>query len=256
MPARPRLPRRLDHGEEASLVEHLDELRSRMFVCIGAVAIGVVVGFVLHRRLIHLLQITLPAKHRTLTTLTVGEPFMTSLWLSIYFGILLALPVILWQVWAFFLPAFDRMHAGLIKWFTVLAAVLMVGGVVFGYYVALPAAEHFLTNYDNTVYNVQIQARPFLGFAIAVLFAMGIVFELPLFVVGLTRMGIMTTQKLRKNRRIGYFLVACLGVALPGVDPVTTIIETVPLAMLYEMSIWLSVFLDRRSRRLSAAVQT
>src|SRR5919202_5683390 len=254
MPARPRLPRRLDHGEEASLVEHLDELRARLFICIGAVAVGVVVGFVLHRRLIHVLQITLPEKHRTLTTLRVGEPFMTSLWLAIYFGFLLALPVILYQVWAFFLPAFDRAHAAMIKWFTILAAFLMVGGVVFGYYVALPAAEHFLTNYDNSIYNVQIQAQPFLSFCIAVLLAMGLVFELPLFVVGLTRMGIMTTQKLRKNRKIGYFLVACLGVALPGVDPVTTTIETLPLAILYELSIWLSVLLDRRSRRLAAAV--
>jgi len=256
MPARPRLPRRLDHGEEASLVEHLDELRARIFICIGAVAIGVVVGFVLHRRLIHYLDITLPEKHRTLTTLRVGEPFMTSLWLSVYFGILVAIPVIFWQVWAFFLPAFDRSHAALIKWFSLLAAVLMCSGVTFGYFVALPAAEHFLTNYDNSIYNVQIQAQPFLSFCIAVLFAMGIVFELPLFVVGLTRMGILTTAKLRKNRRIGYFIVACVGVALPGVDPITTTIETIPLAILYEGSIWLSVFLDRRSRRLAAAVQT
>jgi sec-independent protein translocase protein TatC len=253
MPARPRLPRRLDHGEEASLVEHLDELRARMFICIGAVAIGVVVGFVLHRRLIHLLQITLPKGHRTLTTLTVGEPFMTSLWLSVYFGILLALPVILYQAWAFLLPAFDVAHAAMIRWFSIGAGALMAGGVVFGYYVALPAAEHFLTNYDNTVYHVQIQARPFLGFATAVLFAMGVVFELPLFVLGLTRMGILTTRKLRKNRRIGYFIVACVGVALPGVDPVTTIIETIPLAILYELSIWLSVLMDRRSERLKTA---
>jgi sec-independent protein translocase protein TatC len=181
---------------------------------------------------------------------------MTSLWVAIYFGILLALPVILWQVWAFFLPAFDRTHAGMIKWFTLLAAVLVASGVVFGYYVTLPAAEHFLTNYDNTLYNVQIQARPFLSFCVAVLFAMGIVFELPLLVVGLTRMGVITTEKLRKNRRIGYFLVACLGVALPGVDPVTTALETIPLVILYELAIWLSVFLDRRSRRLATAVQT
>ena len=72
--------------------------------------------------------------------------------------------------------------------------------------------------------------------------------------VGLTRLGILTTDKLRKNRRIGYFIVACIGVALPGVDPVTTIFETIPLAVLYEVSIWLSVLLDRRSARAAAAV--
>ena len=71
---RPRLPRRLDHGEEASLVEHLDELRQRLFFCIGAVAVGAVIGFVIHNRLIHYLKITLPKNHRELVTLTVGEP--------------------------------------------------------------------------------------------------------------------------------------------------------------------------------------
>ena len=254
---RPRLPRRLDHGEEASLVEHLDELRQRLFFMLGAIAVGWVVCFVLHRRIIHYLDITLPKQHRHLTTLTVGEPFMTSIWVALYGGFLLALPIILWQIWAFFLPAFDRAHAALLRWFVALASVLMVVGLVFGYFVTLPAAEHFLTNYDNQIYNVQIQARPFISFATQVMVAMGIVFELPLFVVGLTRLGILKTSYLRKNRRLCYFVVACIGVALPGVDPVTTTIETLPLALLFEGSIWLSVLLDRRSQRMrAAAIQT
>jgi sec-independent protein translocase protein TatC len=252
----PRLPRRLDHGEEATLVEHLEELRQRLFVCLFAVVAGVIVGFVLHRHLIHWLTLELPRNHRHLLTLNIGEPFMTSLWVSVYFGILLALPVIVYQAWAFFIPAFDRSNAALINFFAVLASVLLVGGVFFGYFVALPAAAHFLTNYDKSIYSIQIQARPFLSFAAQVLFAMAIVFELPIFVVGLTRTGVLTTSRLRRNRRIGYFVVACIAVALPGVDPVTTIIEGIPLAILYELSIWLSVWLDRRSARTQAALQT
>jgi sec-independent protein translocase protein TatC len=252
----PRLPRRLDHGEEATLVEHLEELRQRLFVCVGAVAAGVVVGFILHRHLIHWLTLELPARHRHLLTLNVGEPFMTSLWVSVYFGLLLALPLILWQAWAFFIPAFDRSNANLINAFAVLATVLLAGGVTFGYFVALPAAAHFLTNYDTSVYAIQVQARPFLSFAAQVLFAMAIVFELPIFVVGLTRTGVLTTERLRKNRRIGYFVVVCIAVALPGVDPVTTTMEALPLVVLYEISIWLSVFLDRRARRIEAALET
>ena len=252
----PRLPRRLDHDEEATLVEHLEELRQRLFVCLGAVAVGVVIGFIVHRHLIHWLTLELPANRRHLLTLNIGEPFMTSLWVSIYFGLLLAMPVILYQAWAFFIPAFDRSNALLINAFAALAAVLLAGGVVFGYFVALPAAAHFLTNYDKSVYAIQIQARPFLTFAAQVLFAMAIVFELPIFVVGLTRTGILTTSRLRRNRRIGYFVVACIAVALPGVDPVTTMIEGVPLAILYELSIWLSVWLDRRAGRVEAALET
>jgi sec-independent protein translocase protein TatC len=259
---RPKLPRRLDHGEEASLVEHLDELRQRIFVCIGAFAVAVVVGFVMHKRIIHWLTLTLPQDkfHKQgdkLFTFSPGEPFMTSLWVSIYFGFILALPVFFWQVWQFFIPAFDRAHAKLIKYFVFLAWVLAAIGIVFGYFIVLPAAEHFLLGYDSDTYTGSLQARPFLTFCTHVELAMALIWELPLFVVGLTRLGILKTDKLRKNRRISYFLVACLAVALPGVDPVTVTLETVPLMLLFEASIWLSVLLDRRSERLrTAAVQT
>jgi sec-independent protein translocase protein TatC len=253
----PRLPRRLDHGEEATLVEHLDELRQRLFVCIGAVVFTTIFAFVFHRRLIHWLVQPLPKRHHELLTLGVGEPFTTSLWISIYAGFLLALPILLWQAWAFFIPAVESSHERMMKAFVVLATVLLAAGVIFGYYVALPAATHFLTNYDTSLYNVQIRARDYFTFATRVLLAMAIVFELPIFVLGLTRMGILTTEKLRRNRRMGYVVVAVIGVALPGVDPVTTAMETIPLWLLYEGSIWLSVGLDRRSRRnAEAALET
>jgi sec-independent protein translocase protein TatC len=251
-----RLPRRLGHGEEASLVEHLEELRQRLFVCIGAVLLGFVVAYIFHRRLINLLTHALPRDHRHLTTLTIGEPFMTSMWLSLYAGFLVALPVIIWQAWSFFLPAFDRQHERMLRIFVLIATLLLVVGLLFGYYLALPAAAHFLTNYDRSQYTVLLRARDYIGFASKVLVAMAVVFELPLFVVGLTRIGILTTDKLRRTRRVGYFAVCCVGVALPGVDPVTTILETLPLLVLYEGSIWASVLLDRRTARSAAPVAT
>ncbi len=251
-----RLPRRLGHGEEATLVEHLEELRQRLFVCLGALVLGFIVAFVFHRRLIAALEHALPPGHRHLTTLTIGEPFMTSMWVSLYAGFLFALPVILWQAWSFFIPAFDPAHERMLRYFTLLATGLMVAGVAFGYYLALPAAAHFLTHYDTSLYTTFIRARDFIGFASMVLLAMGVVFELPLFVVGLTRLGVLSTDTLRRNRRMGYFIVACVGVALPGVDPVTTFFETVPLWILYELSIWLSVLLDRRAARAAEAVPT
>lgn len=251
-----RLPRRLEYGEEATLVEHLEELRQRLFVCIGAVCIGWIAAFVVHRRVVRLLTDQLPRGHRHLLTLTIGEPFMTSMWLSLYLGFAIALPVVLWQAWAFFIPAVQKSHQRMLQLFVFLATALMVCGIVFGYYVALPAAARFLTHFDSSVYNIQIQARPFISFATMVLLAMALVFEMPLFVVGLTRLGVLQTRTLRKNRRLGYFIVACVGVALPGVDPVTTFFETIPLWILYEGSIWLCVLLDRRSARArEAAVQ-
>jgi sec-independent protein translocase protein TatC len=242
-----RLPRRLGHGEEATLVEHLDELRTRLFICLGALLAGFTVALVFHERLIRVLIRPLPPEHHKLTTLTVGEPFMTSIWVSLYAGLLLALPVIVWQAWAFFIPAFDAGQAQTMRAFVLLSTGLLVAGVVFGYYVALPAANHFLTNYDQSLYNIQIRARDYIGFATKVLFAMGVVFELPIFVVGLTRLGIVSTSKLRRERRVGYFVVAVIAVLLPGIDPVTTVFEMIPLMVLYELSIWLSVLLDRRA---------
>ena len=252
-----RPPRKLGHGEEATLVEHLEELRQRLFVCIGTLAVGFVVAYAFHRHIVHWLELELPVGHRHLTTFTIGEPFMTAMWLSVYAGFLLALPVIIWQAWAFFLPAFDPGHERMLKIFVVISVALLAVGVLFGYFLALPAASHFLANYDQHQYQSFIRARDYIGFAAKVLVAMAIVFELPLFVVGLTKIGILQTRTLRRSRRVGYFIVCCVGVALPGVDPVTTILETIPLLVLYEASIWASVLLERRGEQASTfPVQT
>ena len=241
-----RLPRRLQYGEEATLVEHLEELRQRMFVCLGVIAIAFIVAFAFHRHILALMNKPLPNAVGRPVTFGVAEPFLTSTWVSLYAAFLVSLPVLIWQTWSFFMPAVDRVHERMMLIFVLAAAVLLVGGMVFGYYLALPAAVHFLTHYDNTQYHVLIRARDYYSFTAMVLLAMGIVFELPLFVMGMVALGIVSTAKLRRTRRYGYFIVAVIGVALPGVDPVTTLIETVPLWILYELSIWLSVFVERR----------
>jgi sec-independent protein translocase protein TatC len=122
-----------------------------------------------------------------------------------------------------------------------------VCGIVFGYFVALPAAVHYLTNYDKSLYDIRLRARDYYSFATMVMLAMAVVFELPIVMLALVRLGILSTARLRKERRLGYFIVACIAVALPGIDPVTTVIEAVPLLVLYEASIWLSVLMERRA---------
>ena len=186
----PRLPRRLDHGEEASLVEHLEELRQRIFVCLGTVFVGFVVAYVFHRRLIHLLAHALPPNHRHLVTFTIGEPFMTSMWLSLYAG----LPV---RAARSFSGRAGRSScrrstprtSGCSASSSSSRRRSSSAGILFGYYLALPAAAHFLSNYDNSQYTIYIRARDYISFATKVLIAMAIVFELPIFVVGLTRTG-------------------------------------------------------------------
>ncbi len=241
-----RLPRRLRPDETVGLVDHLGELRARLVVVLIALAAGFAVGYGFHHQLIEWLNQALPAHHRKPVTLGVTEPFMTSLKISLYAGFALALPVILWQVWSFLAPAVPKGVERSILGFVAFASVLFAVGVGFGHEVALPAAVHFLTSYDSGVYDIQIRASSYYSFAMLSLLAVGLVFELPVFILGLVRFSVVSAAKLRRNRRIGYVAMAALAVALPGVDPVTTAFEMVPLMFLFEGSIWLAVVFERR----------
>lgn len=239
------LPRRLRHGEEATLVEHLGELRARIVICIVALIGGFTITFAFHGTIIEWLNRPLGEDVKP-TTFSVAEPFLTSVIVSIWAGFVLALPVILYQVWAFFAPAFTPQAQRKLLGFVLFASLLFVGGLVFSYFVALPKAINFLTNFDQDLYTIQLRAREYYGFVTSVLLAVAVVFELPIFVLALARLGIVPSGKLRRNRRIGYVIVAAIAVALPGVDPVTLMFTMIPLLLLFEGSIWLAVFFDRR----------
>jgi sec-independent protein translocase protein TatC len=234
-----RLPRRLRHGEEATLVEHLDELRSRLVTSLVALVLCTVVS--------HWLSEPLPAKRRTqgLLTLGVAEPFLTTFKVSLWVGLGVAFPIILWQLWGFLAPAVAERTQRVVAVFVAFASVLLVAGVSFGYYIVLPKALSFLTNYNETTFNIQIRATDYYNFVMLVLVGVGIVFELPIFVLALVRLGVLTSYKLRHTRRMGYFIVAIVAVLLPGIDPVTTTLEAIPLFVLYEGSIWLAVLMER-----------
>jgi sec-independent protein translocase protein TatC len=240
------LPRRLDHGEEVTLVEHLEELRQRLFVCLGALLVGFIVTYAFHTHVLNWLNRPLPAHVAKPTTFGVAEPFLTVMKISLFGAIILAAPVILWQFWAFLAPAIDAGLERKILGFVLAATGLLAGGIVFGYFVALPAAVHYLTNYDKAQFHIQLRAKDYYGFVTMVMLAMGLVFELPIFILALVGLGILDSRTLRKNRRIGYFVVAAIAVALPGVDPITTCIEIAPLWILFELSIQLSRVVERR----------
>jgi sec-independent protein translocase protein TatC len=241
-----RLPRRLGHGEEATLAEHLDELRGRLLVALGALALTTIGAFTIHTRLLTWLNRPLPAGHRHLLTLGVAEPFTVSLTVSVYAGVVLASPVILWQFWAFFAPAFEPTAERKMLSLAAFAATLGAGGVSFGYWIVLPRAIHWLTNYDSAIFLQLIQARAYYSFVATVLLGIVIVFQLPLVVLGLVSLGVLSARTLRTHRRIGYFVAAVIALALPGPDPITTFVELLPMWGLYEGSIWLAVLFERR----------
>ena len=251
-----RLPRRLRHGEEATLVEHLDELRSRIFVSLGALVVGFAVAFVFHRHILHWLNAPLPAGRGNPVTFGVAEPFLTAMKVSLMAGFALALPVVLWQLWSFLAPAVEQHAERMVLTFVLFATVLLAAGVAFGSWIVLPKAVQFLTNFDQHQFDIKIRAKDYYSFVLTVLFAVGLVFELPIFMLALVRLEVLSTKTLRSNRRLGYFIVAVIAVLLPGIDPVTTTLEAVPLVALYEASIWLAVLMDKRAARLGTASVT
>jgi len=246
--ARRIVPRRLSHDEEASLVEHLTELRHRLVICLIAIVPAFTIAYIFHDELIERLKGLLP-EGTPLVTLGVTEPFTTSLKVSFYVAIALVLPILLWQVWAFLAPAVGDDTQRVIGAFVVFATFLFVTGIAFCYVIVLPKALTFLVDYDSELYQEQIRASYYLSFVTLTLLAFGIAFQMPIFILGLVRLGVLTSERLRRNRRIGYVLMLAFAILLPTVDPVSLVLEVAPLLVLFEVSIWLSVFMERRWER-------
>jgi sec-independent protein translocase protein TatC len=239
------LPRRLGHGEEASLVEHLDELRTRLIIGLFAVVPAFVLAFAFHGEIIEWLQEPLPDDIQ-IVTLGVTEPLSTSVSVSLITAIALALPVLLWQVWAFLAPAVEPHFQRVLLVFVVIATALFACGVVFMYYIVLPQALDFLTSYDEDLYDTQIRASYYYNFVALLLLGGGLAFLLPIFVLALVRLRVLTTDRLRRNRRIAFVLLLIFAALLPTADPVSLAFEVIPLVLLYEASIWVAVFMERR----------
>jgi sec-independent protein translocase protein TatC len=242
------LPRRLRHGEEATLVEHLGELRARLIIVLAAIAGGFVVAYVFHGQILDWLNRPLPHKYRQPVTFSPAEPFTTSILVSLWAGFLLALPVVFWQIWAFLAPAIEERRQRSMLVLVAFATALGLGGVAFAYWLVLPPAIHFLTNYDNAHYTILIRARDYYRFAGFVLLGVAIAFEVPVFVLGLVRLRILSAARLRHTWRLGIFVMTVIGVALPGVDPVSTVLSVIPLVSLYLISIALASFFEPRWR--------
>jgi sec-independent protein translocase protein TatC len=176
-------------------------------------------------------------RERQPVTLGVTEPFITTFSVAMYAALLLALPFLLYQAYAFVLPAFSPVERRLAIPFMVMVPILFIAGVVFGYYLALPRAIDFLQNFNDDSFDILIGARDYYRFSIVLLAVIGLLFQIPVGVLAVTRLGIVSARTLQKNR--GYVLlgIAVLAaVATPTPDPVTMLISMAPLVVLFELS--------------------
>jgi sec-independent protein translocase protein TatC len=229
----------INPGDEVTLVEHLDELRNRLFVCGAVLGVAFALCFWQNHLLLQVVNAPLPAG-RTPITLGVAEPFTTTATVAGYAAILLALPVILHQIYAFILPAFSNKERRVILPLLLMIPVLFMAGVAFSYFVVMPAALKFLLHFNDSEFNIQVRAKEYYTFVLTTMLAGGVIFQLPVGVLAVTRLGIVTPDQLSSNRRYAYVVIAIVAAALPGVDPVSMLLEMAPLVALYEFSIVLA----------------
>jgi sec-independent protein translocase protein TatC len=184
-------------------------------------------------------------------TLGIGEPFTSTLMVTLMFALILALPVLLLQAYGFLMPAFDRRQRRRMLPVTLAIPVLFAVGVIFGYLVVLPASLHFFENFNSDQFNVLVQASQYYKFAATILLAMGLLFQVPVGIIAVTRAGLITPRQLRRHRR--WAVLACCAVAaiIPG-DVITMLLETLPLYLLFELSVLIASLSERRNARRAA----
>jgi sec-independent protein translocase protein TatC len=231
--------RRVKPDEQLTLVEHLDELRTRIIVVLAVLTVGVALAFYKSGTILNYLADPLPHKpgqpYHFLATSPL-DGILTSISISIYSGLLLAMPVASYQLYAFVIPAFAEQHHKHLRPLILMIPGLFVVGVIFAWYLVVPPAIDFLVNYNNQAFNYQLRAKDYIQFVLLTMIAMGVVFEMPVVMLILARLQIMSSALMRRHWRVSIVVLAVLAMLLPGVDPISFIVEFVPLLALYGLS--------------------
>jgi sec-independent protein translocase protein TatC len=317
----PRVLRPVGHEDRLSIVDHLDELRSRLMICGAVLIVAFGICFWQNHPLLGLLNSPLPSSQKTAAnhlggltndsvrasrdiaqsaqffrdlsrssdlslpdsaliaaaanrlqdaaralpqstpknvpiTIGVGEPFTTTLTVCAYFALLFTLPVILYQAYAFVIPALSPDERRVALPIMLAAPVLFLIGVVFTYLVILPAAVRFLQGYNSSDFNALVQAKPLYSFEILTMAGVGLAFQLPLGLLGLQKAGMINGTTLTRHWRYATVIIAVIAAAMPGADPVTTGLETLPLVILFLASIVMLKLADRRDAKKAMAELT
>jgi sec-independent protein translocase protein TatC len=316
-----RVLRPIGHEDRLSIVDHLDELRTRIFVCLAALVVAFGLCFWQNHQLLKLLNDPLPrtatASHNHLNGLTgdnanegqalsalghslqnlaasttqsahdraqfaaaadaasraarslpqsnpqklpitigVAEPFTTTLTVVFYAALIVALPILLYQLYAFVLPALDRRERRVALPVMAAAPALFVAGVAFSYVVVLGPAIHFLQGYNSKNFDALVAAKQLYSFEIMTMLGIGLAFQLPLALLGLDYVGAVNANTLIRHWRYAVVIIAVIVAALPGPDLVTSTLEMIPLVLLYVLSIVLLKVVDRRRAAHEAAELT
>jgi sec-independent protein translocase protein TatC len=237
--------RPISHEDRLSVVDHLDELRSRLVISVAAFVVAWALTTWQNDLVLEIMNSPLPTDPGTreqIQPITLGpaEGFTTTLMNAAYFALIIAAPVVLYELYAFVLPAFSPRERRVATPLLVLVPVLFIAGVVFCYFVVLSPALHFLLNFNADEFNTQVRAKDYYSFVSLLMIAMGLGFQIPVGVLAACKIGITNAQKLRRNRRYAIVVIVVLASLLPTLDPVTLLLESLPFYLLYELSILLA----------------
>ena len=231
--------RPISHEERLSIVDHLDELRTRIVLSLLSFVVAFSFTFWQNEAVLEIVNKPLPDGIEPIT-LGPAEPFYTTITNSAYAALILALPVILYQLYAFVLPAFKPSERRVALPLLLMVPVLFIAGVVFCYFIVLTPALDFLLNFNADQFNTEVRARDYYSFVTLVMVAMGLGFQIPVGVLAVTRLGLVTPDQLQSSWRYVIVGIAVLASLLPTIDPVTLLLEMIPLMLLYGLSILLA----------------
>jgi sec-independent protein translocase protein TatC len=238
-------PRRARPDDRLSIVEHLDELRGRAIVCVLALVVAFAGMYAVHGALLDALTRPLPDGTGRLLTLSPTEPFVTTLKVCFWAAVLVALPVWLYQLYAFVIPAVADQPRRVMLAIVGGVASLFAAGVAFGYVVVLPVALRFLLGFGGDTFEVQVRAGEYLGFATSMLLASGLLFEVPVAMAALARLGVASAGLYRRQWRVALVVIAVIAAALPGGDPMSMMLLMIPQIALYAVGIALAARFGR-----------
>ncbi|MBN2167862.1 MAG: twin-arginine translocase subunit TatC [Actinobacteria bacterium] len=231
-------------------LQHLEELRRRIIVCVAALTAGVGVSWVFAWDILYILK--KPAGDITLNYLKPLEPFMVRFKLALFGGVILALPVILLEILAFVSPALKENEKRYSFAVTVLLVAFFAAGVVFGYYFIMPVGIKWLLDIAGNQMNAVLSASEYISFAGWFMIAFGVAFETPMFIWMLVALGVLTPDQLREQWRYAYLIILIFAaVVTPDWNPVTMLLVAVPMVVLYELSILMARFTTGRRTKLA-----
>lgn len=237
--------------EKRPFLAHLEELRKRLIICAIAIGIGFAISYIFSKQLFSFLILpltkVLPAESRLIFT-SLPEMFIAYIKVALIAGIMLAIPIVFYELWMFLAPALYQREKGYLIPFVLFSSILFVAGSLFGYFIVFPYGFKFFISFATEDIQALPSVKQYFSFAIRLLFAFGLVFEMPVVVFFMTKIGLITPDSMKKFRKFAILCSFILSAILTPPDVATQIMMALPLIVLYEVSIIISQAVYRKKR--------